>query len=235
MDPPATPEELTVDHLERYWRQRHAEVKQRGLVHEVRAVGRVVGEMPAGMIAEDVDAWLHRRRSAGQNPAIAGYSDREFDAIMAAARSDVAAIRSRLERSQRLLTRYEREPDSLSGEERQLAAVLADIAATGEIPVIGHDSKAWDNHPMMTAGTQLFVTGFDLGPLLTLGVGISGRNWKPSKTSPSSMTCWGQGGSGGADETPPGPHRMFETVHWEIGHSSQQLRRPAAITCCWSR
>ena len=51
----------------------------------------------------------------GPDPAIAGYSDREFDAIMAAARSDVAAIRSRLERSQRLLTRYEREPDSLSG------------------------------------------------------------------------------------------------------------------------
>jgi hypothetical protein len=63
VDPPATPEELTVDHLERYWRQRHAEVKQRGLVHEVRAVGRVVGEMPAGMIADDGD-----RIQAGADP-----------------------------------------------------------------------------------------------------------------------------------------------------------------------
>jgi hypothetical protein len=227
VDPPATPEELTVDHLERYWRQRHAEVKQRGLVHEVRAVGRVVGEMPAGMIAEDVDAWLHRRRSAGQTPAIAGYSDREFDAIMAAARSDVAAIRSRLERSQRLLTRYEREPDSLSGEERQLAALLANIAATGEIPVIAHDSKAWDNHPMMTLARQLFVIGFDLGPLLTLGVGISGRNLETLKDlTIEHDVLEAKAVRVQLIKRRRGPERMFEVTHWEIGTSSQQLRRP---------
>ena len=54
---------------------------------------------------------------------------------MAAARSEVAAIRARLKQGQLLLTRYEREPDSLSSEDRQLAAVLADIAATGVVPV----------------------------------------------------------------------------------------------------
>jgi len=64
----------------------------------------------------------------------------------------------------------------LSTEEGQLAAVLTDIAATGEVPFIAHHSKAWDNHPMMKLARHLFVTGFDLGPLLTLGVGISGRN-----------------------------------------------------------
>jgi hypothetical protein len=117
-DSPVTPAELTVDHLEYYWRQCRPTVSQRGLVHEILAVGRVLGEMPAGMIAEDVDEWLHRRRSKGHTPAVRGYSDREFEAITAAARSEVAAIRSRLQRGQRLLTRYEREPDTLSTEER---------------------------------------------------------------------------------------------------------------------
>jgi hypothetical protein len=226
-DPPATPAELTVDHLERYWRQRHAEVRQRGLVHEVRAVGRVVGEMPAGMIAEEVEGWLHRRRSAGQTPAVAGYSDREFDAIMVAARSEVAAIRSRLERSQRLLTRYEREPDTLSAEERQLAAGLADIASTGEIPVIAHASKAWDNHPMMKLARQLFVTGFDLGPLLTLGVGISGRNLETLKDlTIEHDVLEAKAVRVELIKRRRGPERMFEMVHWEIGAPSQQLRRP---------
>ena len=60
-DPPATPAELTVHHLERYWLQRRAEIKQRGLHHELWAVGSVIEQMPPGVIAEDVDAWLHRR------------------------------------------------------------------------------------------------------------------------------------------------------------------------------
>jgi hypothetical protein len=127
-DSPVTPAALTVDHLECYWRQRRPTVSQRGLVHEILAVGRVLGEMPAGMIADEVDAWLHQRRSKGQTPAVPGYSDCEFEAIMAAARSEVAAIRSRLQRGQSLLTRYECEPDTLSTEERQLAKVLVSCA-----------------------------------------------------------------------------------------------------------
>jgi hypothetical protein len=226
-DSPVTPAELTVDHLEYYWRQRRPTVSQRGLVHEILAVGRVLGEMPAGMIAEDVDEWLHRRRSKGQTPAVPGYSDREFEAIMAAARSEVAAIRSRLQRGQRLLTRYEREPDTLSTEERPLAKVLADIAATGEIPVIAHDSKAWDNHPMMTLARQLFVTGFDLGPLLTLGVGISGRNLETLKDlTVEHDVLEDRAVRVELIKRRRGPARMFETVHWEIGTPSQQLRRP---------
>jgi hypothetical protein len=160
-DAPATPAELTVRHLERYWRQRGAEIKQRELHKELWAVGRVFGQMPQGMIAGEVDAWLHRRRSAGQTPAVPGYSDREFEAIMAAARSEVVAIRSRLKRAGLLLTRYQREPDSLSSEERELAVVLAEIAATGVVPVMPHRSRAWDEHPMMKLARHLFVTDFD--------------------------------------------------------------------------
>ena len=115
----------------------------------------------------------------------------------------------------------------LSAEERQLAAVLADIAATGEIPVIGHDSRAWDNHPMMKLARQLFVTGFDLGPLLTLGVGISGRNLETFKDLTVEHDVVGDKAVRvELIKRRRGPARMFETVHWEIGTPSQQLRRP---------
>jgi hypothetical protein len=226
-DSPATPAGLTVDHLERYCRQRRPKTTQRGLVQEIRAVGRVLDELPAGMITEEVHAWLHRRRSAGQTPAVPGYSDREFEAIMVAARSEVAAIRSRLKRGQHLLTRYEREPDTLSTQERRLATVLADIAATGEVPFIAHNSKAWDNHPMMKLARHLFVTGFDLGPLLTLGVGISGRNSETLKDlTIEHDVLEDKAVRVELIKRRRGPERMFETVHWEIGTPSQQLRRP---------
>jgi len=84
-DSPATPAELTVDHLERYWRRRRVQVRERGLLGEIRSVGSVFGQMPPGVIAEAVDAWLHRRRSAGEYPTVPGYSDRR-DPIAAKAR-----------------------------------------------------------------------------------------------------------------------------------------------------
>ena len=67
-DPPATLADLTVHHLERYWFQRRAEIKQRLLHHEVWAVRSVLEQLPPGVIVEDVDAWLHRRLPAGEIP-----------------------------------------------------------------------------------------------------------------------------------------------------------------------
>jgi len=93
---PATPAELTVDHLERYWRQTPRAGQRAGTAWRNSLRRKCFGQMPPGVIAEAVDAWLHRRRSADEYPTVPGYSDREFEAIMGAARSEVAAIRSRL-------------------------------------------------------------------------------------------------------------------------------------------
>jgi hypothetical protein len=119
-DSPATPAQLTIGHLERFWRQRSA-IQQRRLHLQTYAIGRVLGQMPPGMIAEEVDAWLHRRRTENQTPPTPGYSDREFEAIMAAARSEVVAIRSRLKRAEMLLAHYERGPDSLNNQQERTA------------------------------------------------------------------------------------------------------------------
>ena len=59
--------------------------------------------------------------------------------------------------------------------------MLADIAATGVVPVMGQLHQAWDTHPMMQLAQHLFVTDFDLGPLITLAVGLSGRNCETIK------------------------------------------------------
>ena len=191
------------------------------------AVRTVLEQMPAGVITNDVDSWLHRRLPAGEIPSVPGYSDLEFEAIMAAARSAVAAIRSRLKRGQLLLTRYEREPESLSVEERQLGAVLADIAATGEVPIIAHESQKWDDHPMMALARHLFVTDFDLGPLVTLAVGLSGRNSETIKDLTAAHDVLeGKAVRVQLVKRRRGPSGMVETVHWEIGTPSQQLQRP---------
>jgi hypothetical protein len=226
-DPPATPADLTVRHLERYWFQRRAEIKQRGLHHEVWAVRSVLEQMTPGVIAEDVDAWLHRRLPAGELPAVPGYSDREFEAIMAAARSEVAAIRARLKQGQLLLARYEQEPDSLSRKDRQLAEALADIATTGVVPEMGQLWQSWDDHPMMQLARRLFVTDFDLGPLVTLAVGLSGRNSETIKNlTVEHEVLEDKAVRVELVKRRRGPSRMFETVHWEIGTPSQQLQRP---------
>jgi hypothetical protein len=226
-DAPGTPAKLTVRHLESYWRHRGAEIKQRELHKELWAVGRVLGQMPPDMIAHDVDAWLHRRRAPGQAPAVPGYSDREFEAIMAAARSEVVAIRSRLKRAGLLLARHEREPDLLTSQERELAAALTDIAATGAVSGISPSSHAGDNHPSRKLARQLFVTDSDLGPLMTLAVGISGRNVETLKDlTVEYEVLEAKAVRVQLVKRRRGPGRMFDTVHWEIGTPSQQLHRP---------
>jgi len=54
--------------------------------------------------------------------------------------------------------------------------VLTDIAATGEVPLSPTIRRRGTTTPWMKLARHLFVTGFDLGPLVDIGVGISGRN-----------------------------------------------------------
>lgn len=226
-EPPRTPTELTVAHLKRYWLERRAAMSVRSVHHELWAVRNLIAQMPEGSVADDVLAWLYRRFAIGSVPAVPGYSDREFTAIMVAARSEVAAIRDRLKRGQRLLTRYEQEPDSLSSEDRELAAVLADIATAGVVPVMGHPQLAWDSHPMMRLARHLFVTDLDLGPLITLAVGLSGRNCETIKDlTVTHDVLEDKAVRVELVKRRRGPSRMFETVHWEIGSPNQQLQRP---------
>ncbi|WP_344936449.1 hypothetical protein, partial [Actinoplanes nipponensis] len=113
---------MTARHLQRFWLTRSAVVARPTLVQEVaqlRALFRQID--PPDLIHDDVRAWLAQRRPKGPTEPPSGYSDQEFEAIMAAARSDVVAIRQRLDSGRRLLARFARNPDSLDIEQQKLA------------------------------------------------------------------------------------------------------------------
>ena len=98
---------------------------------------------------------------------------------------------------------------------------ISDVGDTGQL------LAARAHHHAGELAQHLFVTDFDLGPLITLAVGLSGRNCETIKD----LTI-----THGVLEDKAvrvelvkrrrGPTRMFETVHWEIGTPSQQLQRP---------
>lgn len=230
-DPPQTPGDLTARHMETYWQKRSAESNGRYAHHDLRSVRRVLIAFDEGLIRPEVRVWFDRRRSAGKKvEPPSGYSDREFEAIMAAARSEVVAIRTRLERTEQLLSAYHENASTLSPEQRKSAAMLAETAETGVVPPLKGRSVAWAKDPMMAVAQQLFLVDWDLGPLMTLAVGLSGRNTETIKDlSASHEVLEDRAVRVQLIKRRRGPSGMFETVHWEIGTRSQQLQRPGGF------
>ncbi|GAA3339475.1 hypothetical protein GCM10020358_23410 [Amorphoplanes nipponensis] len=232
--PPQTPDTLTARHLQRFWLTRSAVVARPTLVQEVaqlRALFRQID--PPDLIHDDVRAWLAQRRPKGPTEPPSGYSDQEFEAIMAAARSDVVAIRQRLDSGRRLLARFARNPDSLDIEQQKLAAVLTEIAATGDVPVIRMpppNTGLRDRAAMLALAQHLFVIDADLGPLLTLAVGLSGRNPETIKDLRAEHEILeNKAVRAELIKRRRGPGHTFATAHWEIGSPSQQLRTPGGF------
>ncbi|GAB3400014.1 hypothetical protein [Amycolatopsis echigonensis] len=232
--PPATWAELTARHLDRFRLDRLTTANETSVNQEISQVRTVLRQIqPPELINEEARSWLDRRRVKNHGEPKSGYSDREFGAIMAAARSEVVAIRKRLEDGQRLLATFERDPGSLDIEQQKLAAVLKEIAATGVVPIIRlphPNSGLRDRKAMLDLAKHLFVEDRDLGPLLTLAVGLSGRNVETIKDlTASHEVLEGRAVRAGLIKRRRGPSRMFETVHWEIGSPSQRLQTPGGF------
>jgi len=234
--PPAALAELTARHLDRYRMDRLGSVNERTLTLEIWQIRKVLREVrPPELISEEVHAWLNRRRplTTPKPPPPSGYSDREFDLIMATARSDVAAIRERLATGRRLLTDYEHDPDSLDVEQQKLAATLAQIRVTGEVPIIRMphpNSGLRDRAAMLELAGYLFLLDRDIPPLLTLAVGLSGRNAETIKDlSADHEVLEGKAVRVGLVKRRRGPSRMFDTGHWEIGKPSARLQTSGGL------
>lgn len=234
--PPATLTELTARHLDRYRMDRLGAINERTLTLEIWQIRKVLREVrPAELISEEVHSWLNRRRplTVPKPPPPSGFSDREYDLIMATARSDVAAIRKRLADGRRLLADYERDPDSLEVEQQKLAATLQQIKVTGEVPIIRMPhphSGLRDRAAMLGLAGHLFLLDRDIPPLLTLAVGLSGRNAETIKEwSAQHEVLEGKALRIGLVKRRRGPSRMFDTAHWEIGKPSAQLQTPGGL------
>jgi hypothetical protein len=131
-------EELRVRHLERYLMSRRETCSEKSARRNLQDLLLIVRALPAqdrldGRVAD----YLGQRGHGvdAQQVDRPGYSDREFQAIMTAARSDVVAIRDRLAAGESLLEQFQNEPDALSAAERDQGARLEAMARTGRLQV----------------------------------------------------------------------------------------------------
>jgi hypothetical protein len=228
---PKTPERLTARHLERYILDRRAAVRPTTVVKQLRSVHLVLRHVqPPDLLAKEVLWWFDRRRSVGRREPPGGYSDREFDVIMAAARSEVVRIRNRLQNGQRLAQMCGSELAKLDEPRQALAAMLKTIATTGMVPTILRPDGLADRRAMHELAGHLFLRHSDLGPLLTLAVGLSGRNVETIKDLTARHDVLeGKAVRVVLAKRRRGPDGMFDTVHWEIGNPSQHLRTPGGL------
>jgi hypothetical protein len=230
-DKPRTPEKLTTRHLEHYLLERRGAVRPITVAKQLRSVRLVLRQVqPSELLATEVLSWLDRRTPSGRLAPSSGYSEREFDAIMAAARSDVVAIRNRLRNGQRLAQLSEPELAELDEAQRELAATLKGVAATGIVPTIWRSQGLADSPEMHQLAGHLFLRHCDLGPLLTLAVGLSGRNVETIKDLTADHDVLeGEAVRVGLTKRRRGPDNTFETVYWEIGNPSRHLRTPGGF------
>ncbi len=231
--------QVTIAHFEGFRARELARTTPPQASRELTALKSILRHVPRTELDSAVVEYVSRARESPhpQQPdisAVIGYSDREFMAIMAAARSDVAAIRARLRSSQQLLELFTSQPHTLSAAERERGAELSVMAATGVVPpplrpsaVSGSviDLAGW-----VAKAAELFLTTQDLLPLLVLGVGLSGRNGETIKElAPDHRVLDDRAVVVNILKRRRGKARTRETVHWEGSTKDSELRTPGGF------
>lgn len=230
--PPADLAELTAGHVRGYRWHRARTCNDHTVVGELRGLRLLLSQvMPPERLRPEVPAELAQRRPLGMRPTgRPGYSEGEFQRIMAAARQDAVAIRERLHAGERLLTHPRLQPGLQPGGAASSgqAAVLAEIARTGVVPRIDlAGSNLPDLHAMVALAAQLFMVDEDLAPLLVLGVGLTGRNGETIKELPAAhQVLENRVVAVELTKRRRGPGKAYQSVHWEIGGPSRQLHTP---------
>jgi hypothetical protein len=227
--PPAEPQLLRAEDLGAFRRHREARVGRIYAAREMHDLSKLFMLPPLRDLVPSTALDQLRERTTGRVTPRPGYSDAELTRILAAARSDVAGIRQRLNATDDLLRRYQQATDQLSGPERDRAATLAALRRTGlaVVPRTGVSQAAVARHEL---ARQAFVTWEDLVPLLVLLVATTGWNVETIKELPVE-------------------HRVIEdlavelevikrrcgsghwqrTVTWEIGPRSRELHTPGGL------
>ncbi|MFE0778851.1 hypothetical protein [Streptomyces sp. NPDC058861] len=237
--PPVTLDGLTVAHLRRFDQHRRMTIADFLVPSEMVQIRELLKEVqPASLLREEVREYLGqaghlygRWKAIKTRPEVPGYSDREFAAIMSAARADVVAIRQRLRVSGRLIEQFESAPDALSDSDRRHAADLARMLRTGEVPAPKRERVKGSTVPDLARQRDLagevFLTTQDILPLLVLGVGLSGRNSETLKElAADHRVLQGRAVAVNLLKRRRGKARSRETIHWETGSESSQLHTP---------
>ncbi|MFC6061459.1 hypothetical protein [Streptomyces ochraceiscleroticus] len=237
--PPRTLRGLTLSHLRRFDQHRRMTVQATTVLLEMAQIRGLLKEVqPTGLLREEVREYLDRPgqlygrwREVHSKEPPPGYSDREFAAIMAAARKDVVAIRQRLRASRTLIERFETAPHTLSEDERARAEKLARMLQTGEVPppprAKGFAGSLPDLAAQRDCAGQVFLTTQDLPALMVMGVGLSGRNGETIKElSADFRVLDGRAVAVNLLKRRRNKARTRETIHWEAGSESSRLHTP---------
>ncbi|MFE6523735.1 hypothetical protein [Streptomyces sp. NPDC057794] len=227
-EPPRRVEELRVRHLERYLVARRQTCEEKSARRNLQDLLRIVRVLPGQERLEGAVADYAGQPGHGvdaQQVGRPGYSDREFQVVMAAARSDVAAIRDRIMAGERLLGRFLDNDASLSMAEREQGARLAAMAATGRVQV-DYRGLAVGEYPAAcyAQARQLFVTDPDLAPLLIYAAGLSGRNPETLKELPAEhRVLEGRAVALTLTKRRRGKSNARTSVHWSVD-TERELR-----------
>ncbi|WP_031072096.1 hypothetical protein [Streptomyces sp. NRRL WC-3742] len=233
---PATLGDLTVRHLDRFRMHRLQTTGNRGAMNDQMAIRLLLRHItPFDVLSQDLRDYLGHpdlgRGFRDKKTMVPGYSDREFRELMAAARTEVVAIRDRIRKGERLLDAFRTRPDTLTPEEYTLASHLDTMDRTGHVPLVRTDLNRPVLEGRLRLARHLFLTQADLAPLVVLAAGLSGRNAETIKDLPAEHRLLdGQAVAVNLVKRRRGKTNSRETVHWETGGSaSRQLHTPGGF------
>lgn len=225
--PPATASALTVKHLESFREHRMARIGVAAWM-EFRVIALLMrNHVVSGLLAVEVRDHLGRRQDQWRLRPKPGYSDRELNALVRAARSDVDAIRKRIQRGWDLVARHRQNPNDVAAQDRILAEQLATIADTGRVPPVAGFRRLTVRRDL---AEHLFLTPRDLCPLMVLLVAVTGRNIETIKELPAKhRIIEGRAVELRTVKRRQGPHLWHTTVNWEIGDAGRELHTPGGL------
>ena len=226
-EPPATVSALTVKHLESFREHRIGRIGDPAWM-EFRGIALLMrNHVISDLLAAEVRDHLSRRQDQWRLRPKPGYSDRELNALVRAARADVDAIRQRIHSGWDLVARHRQNPDDVPAEQRSFAAQLATIADTGRVPPAAGFRRLTVRRDL---AEHLFLTQRDLCPLMVLLVAITGRNIETIKELPAKhRIIEGRAVELRTVKRRRGPRLWHTTVNWEIGAAGRELHSPGGL------
>ncbi len=227
LDPqPVVPAQLTRYHVNAFHTRTDsaAGTRQRDMAELQVLFGQEKIREQIPMEARDA---LARRLPGPRTSPEGGNSAGELDRLTAAARADTARIIRRIRAGEELVRRQQAESEGIPPQQQQLAQVLADMAATGEVPP-GTGIDQWRERRELAA--RLFLTWSDLAPLMVLLALVTERNGETLKELPARHRLLeGRAVEVRLVKRRRGADRWFETVTWEIGPEGRELHTPGGL------
>ena len=228
-DAPTGPADLTVSHTAGYVA---AELMRLGPVYGTHVVGHVERILRLPPIADQIDPVAGGRlriRTVANAPAgTPGYSDRELELLLDAARRDAQKVRDRLRAADDLMLRFGRDPQLLTDAQRQEGHRLVGMAQDGlAAPRTQRENSAGARRSL---AEPLFVTRRDVAPLLVLLVATTGRNIETIKElGADHRVLDGRAVEVRVIKRRQGSGNWFQTATWEVGPAGRESSNPGGL------